>query len=454
MNSQETTSRKKRKIRFWHIAVMILGVLIVSFAVFRVVMRSGVDGRIEAIRKAGYPITLTELNEWYVLPPFAENAADRITRAFACLQLPPKQDMENVPLLGGTKLPDRGQPLDEDTLAQIGEILQNNGAALKLLREGAAIPHCRYGVDFTQGYACQLPHIEHFRSAGKLLCLEALWCTQHGELERATDAVLTSLAVADSLKAEPVLISQLVRRACRAQTLVTLEFLLNQTEFEPEQLTQLERALAGGHDPNGIARALAAERCFGHAAFSRPTEAGLPGSSGTPVRVLVAGQRAVGLLDASWAIFLDLMDEYIRAAQLPPWQRQEAAGLVESKLGTVSRIHVMVHTLVPACGRVIQLDTESWARTRTARVALAVERHRLAIGDLPGKLTDLVPAYLAGVPKDPLDGEPLRYKKLDSGFVVYSVGPDQQDDDGKERPARRKSRQQEPNYDITFIIER
>ncbi len=114
----------------------------------------------------------------------------------------------------------------------------------------------------------------------------------------------------------------------------------------------------------------------------------------------------------------------------------------------------MVHTLVPACGRVIQLDTESWARTRTARVALAVERHRLAIGDLPGKLTDLVPAYLAGVPKDPLDGEPLRYKKLDTGFVVYSVGPDQQDDDGKERPARRKSRQQEPNYDITFIIER
>ncbi|MBN2132293.1 MAG: hypothetical protein JW741_22520 [Sedimentisphaerales bacterium] len=454
MSTQESSSRRERKIRFWHVAVVILGVLIVAFVVFRLVMRAGVDGRIKAMHEAGYPATLTELNEWYALPPFAENAADRITRAFACLQLPAKQDMEDIPLLGGAKLPDRGEPLDEDTVAQIGEILQNNEAALKLLREGAAIPHCRYPVDFTQGYACQLPHIEHFRGAGRLLCLEALWRAQQGQLEEATDAALTSLAVADSLKAEPVLISQLVRRACWAQTLSTLEFLLNQTAFEREQLTQLDRALAADHDPNAMARALAAERCFGHAAFSRPTEAGLSGSSGAPMRVLVAGQRAIGLHDASWAIFLDLMDEYIRAVQLPPWQRQGAAEFIEAKLQAVSRIHIMVHLLLPACGRVIQLDTESWARNRTARVAVALERHRLATGDLPEKLSDLVPAYLPAIPQDPFDGKPLRYKQLDAGFVVYSIGPDRQDDGGTERPARRKSREPESKYDVTFIIER
>ena len=172
------------------------------------------------------------------------------------------------------------------------------------------------------------------------------------------------------------------------------------------------------------------------------------------MRVLVAGQRAIGLHDASWAIFLDLMDEYIRAVQLPPWQRQGAAEFIEAKLQAVSRIHIMVHLLLPACGRVIQLDTESWARNRTARVAVALERHRLATGDLPEKLSDLVPAYLPAIPQDPFDGEPLRYKKLDTGFVVYSIGPDRQDDGGTERPARRKSREPEPKYDVTFIIER
>jgi len=434
---------------------MVLGVLIVGFAVFRVVMRAGVDDRIEAMHEAGYPVTLSELDAWYALPPFAENAADRIMQALASLQLPAKQDMEDIPLLGRAELPDRGQRLDENTAAALGEILRDNEAALKLLREGAAIPHCRYPVDFAAGYACQLPHVEHFRSAIKLLCLEALWCAQQDQLERATDAILTSLKVADSLKAEPLFISQLVRQACRSQTLSTLEFLLNQRTFEQEPLAQLDRALAVGHDPNDVVRALAAERCFGHAAFSHPTEAGLAGSSSrAPMRVLVACQRTVGLHDASWTIFLDLMDEYIRAAQRPPWQRQEAAGVVEAKLGTVNRIHVMVRMLMPACGRVIQLDTENWARSRTARVALAAERHRLARGDLPGQLADLVPAYLASVPKDPFDGAPLRYKRLDAGFVVYSVGPDRQDDGGTERPERRKSREPKPNYDVTFIIER
>jgi len=456
LRSQETTSKKERKIRFWHVAVMILGVLIVAFAVFRVVMRTGVDGRIEAIHEAGYPATLSELDAWYALPPFAENAADRITQAFAYLQLPQGQARENVPLLGNAKLPPRGRRLDENTVARIGEVLQDNEAAIKLLRQGAAMPHCRYGVDLTAGHACLLPHIEHFKNATRLLCLEAVWGAEQGESQRAADAIVTSLRMADSLTKEPLLLSQLVRQSCRSQTLSTLEFLLNQMPLEEKQLAQLERVLVAGHDPNAIVRALAGERCFGHAAFLNPGAVGLSTTSGmrTPVAILVGCQRAVGLHDASWTIYLDLMDEYIQAAQLPPWQRQEAAEVVEAKTAAVHQIHVMVHMLLPACGRVIQLDTANWARCRTARVALAVERHRLAIGDLPEKLTDLAPAYLASVPEDPFDGEVLRYKQLDAGFVVYSVGPDQQDDGGTERPARRKSREPEPNYDLTFIIER
>ena len=67
------------------------------------------------------------------------------------------------------------------------------------------------------------------------------------------------------------------------------------------------------------------------------------------------------------------------------------------------------------------------------KAALAVQRYRLAADTLPDKLADLVPAYLEAVPKDPFDGNDLRYKKLEPGFVVYSVGEDLSDDGGKER---------------------
>ena len=48
------------------------------------------------------------------------------------------------------------------------------------------------------------------------------------------------------------------------------------------------------------------------------------------------------------------------------------------------------------------------------------------------------------------DGKELRYKKLDSGFVVYSVDEDLIDDGGREEPKDR--RQKVPHWDITFTI--
>jgi hypothetical protein len=64
------------------------------------------------------------------------------------------------------------------------------------------------------------------------------------------------------------------------------------------------------------------------------------------------------------------------------------------------------------CFETFAIDIRRIAGLRTAYVALAVERYRLAFGRLPDTLVDLVPTYLEAVPKDPFDGDELRYKKL------------------------------------------
>ena len=92
------------------------------------------------------------------------------------------------------------------------------------------------------------------------------------------------------------------------------------------------------------------------------------------------------------------------------------------------------------------------AQVRATRTAIAVERWRLAHNsDLPDSLAQLVPDFLPLVPPDPFDGQPLRYKKLARGYVVYSVGPDFTDDGGKEKPANASD---SAHYDITFTVER
>lgn len=61
--------------------------------------------------------------------------------------------------------------------------------------------------------------------------------------------------------------------------------------------------------------------------------------------------------------------------------------------------------------------------TDLAKTACAIERHRLAHGELPTTLADLVPTFLKEVPRDLIRGQPLVYRRLeDQSFLLYSLG--------------------------------
>jgi hypothetical protein len=97
-------------------------------------------------------------------------------------------------------------------------------------------------------------------------------------------------------------------------------------------------------------------------------------------------------------------------------------------------------------------EFEHVAQLEVAKTLLAVERYRLARASLPETLDQLVPDYLAAVPVDPFDGAPLRYKRFDRSFLVYSVGEDGKDDGGKQEP--KKTEKSGETWDLAFRIER
>ena len=69
------------------------------------------------------------------------------------------------------------------------------------------------------------------------------------------------------------------------------------------------------------------------------------------------------------------------------------------------------------------------------RVALGLQIYRSRNGHYPVNLSDLVVAkILSAVPEDPfaMPGNELRYQLLPTGtYLLYSIGPDSQDDSGK-----------------------
>jgi len=66
-----------------------------------------------------------------------------------------------------------------------------------------------------------------------------------------------------------------------------------------------------------------------------------------------------------------------------------------------------------------------------ARVACALEHHRLAAGEYPTTLDVLAPRFIEKLPHDIINGQPLHYRRADDGrFLLYSVGWNGTDDGG------------------------
>ena len=62
---------------------------------------------------------------------------------------------------------------------------------------------------------------------------------------------------------------------------------------------------------------------------------------------------------------------------------------------------------------------------------LAVHAFTLDHGKPPRLLADLTPQYLPRLPDDPYGRGPMRYRLEEDSSVVYSLGPDEDDDLGK-----------------------
>jgi len=450
-------ARWKPKL-FYALAVA-LCIIIALFLLFRLHLKSQLQARLRVISAEGYPVSCEELDQWYGIPEGAENGAYVIMKAFAHFtQWTGKQ--EDLPIAASGELPGRTEPLSDKTRTAIDTYLEDNRQALEILHEAADIEHCRYPVDFSAGLDLLLPHLNDVKTGVKLLGLETITHAANKQPELAVRSMESAFALARSVEKEPLLISQLVRLACLNLNVQFIERVISRADLTEEQLSRLGLELQNAQDLSAISRGFVGELCQGIYVFKNPQAQGqllqLVGRPSLPFPVLVA-YRAVGLAESDAVAYVDLMYDYIKTNQLPISERQRATralgDAIESKIAETSRIHILLCTVMPPLARVTQRDLRAIAHLHTAQVGLAVERYRLKNGRLPESLAELVPAYLDAVPKDPFDGRDIRYKKLDVGFVVYSIGEDQSDDGGREKPPRRE-KDKGGSYDITFVIER
>jgi len=448
--------RGKKDLRALIIWVVIAGAVllpVIALVAYRMYLAAAVEERLQAIRDAGYPATMEELAAWAPEVPEAENAASVYLKAFAAYRSAGDKVfsdlMKKVPLVSNTKLPPRGEPMAEEMQDSIGAYLGKYEEAMTLLHRAGSMKRSRYPVDYTGGFGMRLDHLSTCRHAARLLSLEAVLAAERGDGAGVVRSVKSSLGVARSLRTEPILISQLVRMACRSIVSRGLARVLSRIRLTDAQLRELEAGFTAELDKDMMARAFAGERCCGVGLFRDMREGRMRPGAVMKLPQAVNILMMIGLLDKDFKSYLDLMNGYVRALERPMPEQMAATRAVEKKVMGVSRFCFFTRMLVPALSRASIEGARSRARIEAARAALAVERYRLKYGRAPARLDDAAPEFIEAVPVDPFDGKPLRYERRGEGYVVYSVGENGKDDGGREYGGEKR---RGPRLDEVFEV--
>ncbi|MCA9168107.1 MAG: hypothetical protein KDB23_10580 [Planctomycetales bacterium] len=107
-----------------------------------------------------------------------------------------------------------------------------------------------------------------------------------------------------------------------------------------------------------------------------------------------------------------------------PWRLLTLSG--RSELIGEALALMMMPTFSGAFG--IEVHAES--TLLMTKISVALERYRLANGEYPTALNQLGPDLLTVERIDPFDGKPLRYRRTEHGYLLYSVGKNRDDDGG------------------------
>lgn len=92
---------------------------------------------------------------------------------------------------------------------------------------------------------------------------------------------------------------------------------------------------------------------------------------------------------------------------------------------------VLISLLLPAVTQVLGAEGRVIMRMQSLELAFALAAWRSEHDSYPESLDALAPKYIATIPNDVFNGQPLKYERAADGYRFYSVGQNEQDDGGR-----------------------
>lgn len=310
--------------------------------------------------------------------------------------------------------------------------------------------------------AVHLPNYSIIRTLANMLAADTRVATADGDYSRAVDSIEAIIRLGGQMQQDRILVGQLVAMGIRSMGYQLTAHLVEShgTQLSEDHLRRLIAATSGlnvaadiltfsgerylfydmvqriftddGHGDGRVTPAITEAFLVGHIMGSVNQNNGrdLSGklalaATGGITPVVLGGRKE--LTD----YYNHVMDRMEANLHLPIRNVTDNIDQQVTKdLLTNFRL-TLVRILMPSLGRVQVTAERTLAAQEAARLAAALQLHKLRTGQFPDSLTALVPNELPTLPVDRITGQPLQYHLSDTGQpIIYSVGADKDDDAG------------------------
>jgi hypothetical protein len=325
------------------------------------------------------------------------------------------------------------------------------------IRAASQRPYSRFNVhyDDEDPAGILLPHLGVLRRLANILQVRASAELALGNTASAFEDFQLLFYLGDSVKDEPIIISQLVRAAIFNTGIQIIWEGLNEHRWTDAQLQAFQTRLENVSLFKDGEKALQGERiAFGMVFYDyarkHPEILGNVWGPGEPTGDIVLLQFAPdGWLYKEQIIQQQLVQRLIGAfdAEKDLVHPEIAKSVVASTHdlgGAFSRLihhESMVPLWMDGIGKYCQKPPFAQNNVNETVIACALERYRMANGNYPDNLDALSPKFLDKIPFDVCTGQPMKYRQTAVGkFLLYSVGWNEKDDGGTVVMDKQKTR--------------
>lgn len=300
----------------------------------------------------------------------------------------------------------------------------------------------------TEHVNIRLPHLAPFRNAYRLVQLAVFCDLREGRREDAMAHILDAMRLISKYDSEPFLITQLVRYGCAEILSKAIWDALQYSGWTDAELAELQRTVAAVKFVEPMLRGMRMERALGfkiwQLAASQPGYLAMySGSGGTPPTLLSAvsgildGSGSVGhlpevMMGSIWSMsfvyddgrfFLDTFQSNVVVMHRTVSSRSMLAAKFHNPV--IPRGYIFSRMMLPSFERFCLKTVAAETRKSLIITAIAIKRYQLKYGKTPGKNNDLVPEFLAEIPRDWFDGKTVRYvPEAGDEFRLWAVGRD------------------------------